>query len=84
MEEIKTYCQIKNKNKVNDRIPVGVPIVWYPPGPLSPPLAAGGNICIFESGAAFMFTSNMFQENWKLREVRNNRHVIIRNKNSMS
>jgi hypothetical protein len=27
-------------------------------------LAAGGNICIFESGTAFMFKNNMFQENW--------------------
>jgi hypothetical protein len=29
MEEIQTYCQIKNKNKVNDidSTPVGVPIV---------------------------------------------------------
>jgi len=74
MEIQQIYCQIRNNDL--DNIPVGVPTVWYPPRPLSPPLTAGGNIWIFASGSTLMFTSNMFQENWKPIKVRNNNKFL--------
>lgn len=72
------YLEVTNNDI--DNIPAGLPRVWYP-RPLSPPpLLAGGNICIFAPGTTFMFTSNMFQEDWKPIKVRKNTHLIVRNK----